>query len=181
MKIEVYDDFFDEDVFSKIRDIVESTEFQWSRSSIINRQQYPKNLPMKFLMEEKYNHQFVHYLYSEWFPTSDYTKSILMPFKEVLENNHPIRAILRAKVNFNSCTETVIEHALHHDYDVDEYPDLKTLLFYVNTNDGYTLFEDGDKIPSVANRCVLIKGNILHTGTNCTDDFGRLVIAINYL
>ena len=181
MKIEVYDDFFDQDVFSKIRDIVEGTEFQWSRSSIINRQQYPKNLPMKFLMEEKYNHQFVHYLYSEWFPTSDYTKTLLTPFREVLKDNTPIRAVLRAKVNFNSCTENIIEHALHHDYDVDEYPDLKTLLFYVNTNDGYTLFEDGDKIPSVANRCVLIKGNILHTGTNCTDDFGRLVIAINYL
>jgi hypothetical protein len=181
MAIEVYDDFFNENNFEKIKNIVESVEFFWTRSTIINEKQYPKNIPMKMLMDKKYNHQFVHYLYEDKAPRSKFSNEILNLFVQTLEDKVPIRAILRAKANFNSCTENIVEHAFHHDYDPTDYPDLKTVLFYVNTNDGYTLFEDGDKIESIENRCVIMTDNVLHTGTNCTDDFGRIVIAINYL
>jgi hypothetical protein len=183
MTVEVYDNFFDEDSFNNIKDIVEGVDFSWTRSRIVNEDyhQVKINNRMRMLMDKKYNHQFIHCLYEDSTPKSEFSHEVLRSFIQTLDNKVPVRAILRAKVNFNSCTENIVEHALHHDYNPTLYSDLKTVLFYVNTNDGYTLFEDGNKIDSVANRCVIMTENILHTGTNCTDDFGRIVIVINYL
>ena len=56
----------------------------------------------------------------------------------------------------------------------------KTSIFYVNTNNGYTLFEDGTKVESVANRMLTFPTNMKHTGTSCTDSQTRIVINFNY-
>ena len=50
----------------------------------------------------------------------------------------------------------------------------------MNTNDGYTEFEDGTKVESVANRLVTFPANLKHTGTSCTDEKTRIVINFNY-
>ena len=55
-----------------------------------------------------------------------------------------------------------------------------TSIFYVNTNNGYTKFEDGTKVESVANRMVTFPSNMKHTGTSCTDERIRVVINFNY-
>ena len=55
-----------------------------------------------------------------------------------------------------------------------------TSIFYVNTNNGYTKFEDGTKVESVANRMVTFPANMKHTGTSCTDEKIRVVINFNY-
>jgi len=51
---------------------------------------------------------------------------------------------------------------------------------YVNTNNGYTKFEDGTKVESVANRLVTFPANMKHKGTSCTDEKIRVVINFNY-
>ena len=55
-----------------------------------------------------------------------------------------------------------------------------TSIFYVNTNNGYTKFEDGTKVESVANRMVTFPTNMKHTGTSCTDEKMRIVINFTY-
>ena len=50
----------------------------------------------------------------------------------------------------------------------------------MNTNNGYTKFEDGTKIESVANRMVSFPTNTQHKGTSCTDQKTRVVINFNY-
>ena len=55
-----------------------------------------------------------------------------------------------------------------------------TAVFYVNTNNGYTIFESGEKVSSVENRMVIFDSNILHTGTTCTDERVRCVLNFNY-
>ena len=55
-----------------------------------------------------------------------------------------------------------------------------TSIFYVNTNNGYTKFEDGTKVESVANRMITFPSNMKHTGTSCTDEKKRIVINFNY-
>ena len=57
---------------------------------------------------------------------------------------------------------------------------ITTSIFYVNTNNGYTKFEDGTKVESVANRLVSFPANKKHTGTSCTDEKTRVVINFNY-
>ena len=66
---------------------------------------------------------------------------------------------------------------MHVDYNFDG----TTCIYYLNTNNGYTLFEDGSKIESVANRLVLFDANIKHAGTSCTDALYRAVINFNFL
>jgi hypothetical protein len=51
----------------------------------------------------------------------------------------------------------------------------------VNTNNGYTKFEDGTKVECVANRLLTFPTNIKHCGASCTDEKTRVVINFNYL
>ena len=50
----------------------------------------------------------------------------------------------------------------------------------MNTNNGYTKFEDGSIVESVANRIVTFPANMKHLGTSCTDEKTRVVINFNY-
>ena len=64
----------------------------------------------------------------------------------------------------------------HHDYD-----DMKTAVFYINTNNGYTEFENGVRVNSVANRVCIFDSNLRHRGTTHTEgDNQRIVVNFNY-
>ena len=52
--------------------------------------------------------------------------------------------------------------------------------YYVNSNNGYTLFEDGTRVESVANRYLRLSGDLRHTGTSCSDEDRRVLINFNY-
>ena len=53
---------------------------------------------------------------------------------------------------------------------------------YLNTNNGYTLFEDGTKIDSVANRLVTFNNSTKHSDlTNTCDEPYRLVLNVDYI
>ena len=62
----------------------------------------------------------------------------------------------------------------------DEDFDHKVLLYYVNTNNGYTLLADKIKIDSVANRALLFDGNIPHRAVSQTNTKIRLNINVTY-
>jgi len=54
------------------------------------------------------------------------------------------------------------------------------LFYYLNSNDGYTLLQDGSKIESKENRIVLFEENTFYYETNCTDSTCRANITFNY-
>ena len=56
-----------------------------------------------------------------------------------------------------------------------------TSIFYINTNNGYTEFEDGTVINSVANRLVSFPLNTKHRMATQTDTQRRIVVNFNYL
>ena len=56
-----------------------------------------------------------------------------------------------------------------------------TSIFYINTNNGYTEFEDGTIVHSVANRLATFPLNTKHRGVTQTDEQTRYVINFNYL
>jgi hypothetical protein len=89
---------------------------------------------------------------------------------------------MKAKANVNFVTSEIIEHGLHIDIEPHSLGEaMTTAIYYVNSNDGYTLFEDGTKVESVANRLVKFPCNTKHTGTSCTDQRYRMVINLNYI
>ena len=49
-----------------------------------------------------------------------------------------------------------------------------------DSNNGYTYFEDGQKVQSQENRAVIFSGDLLHAGTSCTDTDLRVVLNIDY-
>ena len=55
-----------------------------------------------------------------------------------------------------------------------------TGILYMNTNNGYTEFEDGTKVESVANRFICFPTIMKHRGTSCTDKKTRVLINFNY-
>ena len=88
-------------------------------------------------------------------------------------------AIIRIKANMLLRTDErlVFDWAFHAD--VTDTP-ATTAIYYINTNDGYTLFEDGTKIESVSNRFVKFPCHLKHTGTTCTDTDRRILLNFNY-
>jgi len=122
--------------------------------------------------DERVPFQFVHGMYRDSSPTSKYFDT-LNPFIRKLNP----QKILRIKVNLNTRTERIIEGEFHVDWKIDH----KVGIFYLNTNNGYTIFKNGKKVNSVKNRMVLFDGSLSHAGTNCTDKQRRVVINFNYI
>ena len=54
-------------------------------------------------------------------------------------------------------------------------------LFYLNDNDGYTKFQNGQVVESKANRAVIFDSPELHTGSTPTDAYGRYVVNLNWV
>ena len=76
----------------------------------------------------------------------------------------------------------------HHDekektdcFHIDNnYRDSITSIYYINTNDGYTEFEDGTKVESIENRLITFPTTTYHCGTTCTNQSLRILINFNY-
>lgn len=120
----------------------------------------------------------MHPFYNNFKPSSEHF-SILFPLLEKLD---PL-ALIRIKANFYPTTKEIIHHNFHVDFlDMDDSPiSCKGCLFYLNTNNGKTIFENGTKIESIENRALLFDPSIYHQSTTCTDDaIGRFNINFNY-
>ena len=82
----------------------------------------------------------------------------------------------RIKANLTLKTSTIEPAPFHNDYD-----DMKTATFYINTNNGYTEFKNGVKVQSVANRVCIFDSNLEHCGTTHTEGGPqRVVVNFNY-
>ena len=103
-------------------------------------------------------------------------------------NKFPIIGLARIKANLEIYTgDEPFKGEFHTDiglYDGDNKPlilnDLQTAIYYINTCNGYTEFEDGTKVESVANRLALFSGKLSHRGVRQTDTKSRCVINFNW-
>ena len=117
------------------------------------------------------NYQFTHTFYKEfqvWSPN--------FPLLENLISQLKVKSLVRIKLNLSHRTDTTIKSSFHCDTDFD----CTTSILYINTNNGYTEFENGEKIDSVENRLVTFPSNMKHLGTTCTNQKRRIVLNLNY-
>ena len=83
---------------------------------------------------------------------------------------------MRIKANMTFKTSEPEPSIYHTDYE-----DIKTAVFYINTNNGYTEFKNGVIVNSVANRVCIFDSNLKHRGTTHTEgDHQRIVVNFNY-
>lgn len=172
--IQVIDNFLDQESFLEIRKEIFSNEFPWYFSDVKTYEEY------NWEEDELYNCQHVHTFFavrtrgrSKWY-------SLLIPILKRLK----ARDIIRIKVNSTPKTERVIKHNFHVDIDDAKefgYPSSTTTVYYLNTNNGYTEFETGERVNSVENRMVIFDSTMRHRSTTCTNQRRRVVLNFNYI
>ena len=159
-KIKIEDDYLTQEEFDKIQYLMlKSEDFPWFLNEDPSQQVF----------------HFTHIFYMNLVPTSDLMKS-LSPLLSALDSF----SIFRIKANLLVKTPSIIENIFHSDLsDVlreDQLKQWTTSIFYLNTNNGYTKFENGTKVESVANRMLSFPSGMKHTGTTCTDEAVRALI-----
>jgi hypothetical protein len=97
---------------------------------------------------------------------------LVEPIVNILE----CKSLLRIKANFYQRTDKLHHNKNHKDYDFIH----NGAIFYLNTNDGFTIINDEHWIESVENRLLIFDSSIPHRSTHCTDKQYRANINFNY-
>jgi hypothetical protein len=122
------------------------------------------------------NFQFTHTFFDHNAEASKYYRDLIFPFFALL---NPV-SIIRVKANLTGVSQNFQEKTISQFHiDIPEANN-KTAIYYVNSNNGKTVFPNGTEIDSVANRMVIFDGSEQHTAVSCTDQQVRCVLNFNY-
>jgi hypothetical protein len=160
--MKIIDNFLNKEDFKLLQDNILTYNFPWYFNNGVNA-----------IGDEYF--QFTHNFYKKFHVTSHLYNLIEPLIKKI----NPL-SLIRIKANLITRTLKIIEHGMHIDQSGNKIPKSKTAIFYCNNNNGYTKFENGDKVKSVENRIVVFNNSLYHSGSSCTDEKIRVVININY-
>lgn len=164
----IYDNFLPEVNHAIIQEIMLSNNFPWYyQDSVLGNSYHTTNI------SSIDDYAFAHVFYDNN-TTNSQLYNILDPLIKAI---NPL-SILRIKANLYPKTENILEHDYHTDYDNVKF---KTAIYYVNSNNGKTIFKDGLVVDSVANRYVEFDTDLFHKSTTCTDQRVRCNINFNYI
>jgi hypothetical protein len=166
-KIVVINDFLLENEFKKLKQTLTSAFFPWY-GGVVLEEFNEKSIPIDKIK----NFHFSHLFYEKYEPRSSYYLDIYPLIQKINPSS-----LIRVKANLEVATEQIIENGYHTDNDYS----CITAVYYVNTNNGYTKFIDGQKVKSLENTFVYFDSNLMHTGSTCSDSPFRIVINFNYL
>ena len=181
--MELYDNFLSKEDFFLLRQTYCNPQFPWYWSQIL----HPTSSEYTSLFnvdQIKYNWQACHSLYDEVENKADSYN--LSPLNPILDDERlNISKLHRIKINLNPLgsldRESRIEDFMHTDFCKEVHGfECTTAILYLNTCNGYTMFEDGTKIDCVENRFVTFPSNTRHSGVPTTDTGMKLVINFNY-
>tara|TARA_R100001244_G_scaffold119029_1_gene88719 strand:- start:196 stop:735 length:540 start_codon:yes stop_codon:yes gene_type:complete len=178
--MKIIDNFLDKESFKKLQSTLLSDAFPWfyNPSKVVARDQ-ARLSPIKGYESEEslqFTHIFLdnerHYNWSNW---TDHMTPILDKIKP--------RAWIRVKASLSTINSKPLVGGWHYDMGHEDDPstDTTTSILYINTNNGYTMFENGEKVLSLENRLVTFPNNVLHTGVSQTDTKIKITLNLNYL
>ena len=188
--IEIIDNFLEQDEFHKLESIFFS--YHENRPHLekyqIDKDEGTFCIPWYYRNSTSYspgedvnsvnNYQFVHIFYGDHMIYSEYFDNL-----SDLMNKIGFRSLLRCKANLQMRSEVHYERKLHRDRpngcDPDNDP-YRIGIYYLNTNNGYTLMKDGTKIESVANRLAVFSPKLWHASATCTDEKRRIILNMNW-
>ena len=163
--MKIIDDFLWKDDHKFFVDLFENKDFPWFICKKVAAQEVPEEYESQWYM--------THMFYDNTI-CSDYYGSI--EEKILKHKDFPtVFAMLRIKGNMYPGAEKLSEHAPHSDTNFTHMG----AIYYINTNNGYTLIE-GQKVESIANRMVIFDPSIPHNSTDCTDEPYRMNINFNF-
>ena len=166
---EVVDNFLDKEELESLESVLLSKQFPWFLNPQIDKE--------SSYYVGRLQQQFSHTVYAK-----DYRKSDWLPDFNCLLNRMNIFTLLRIKVNYLPQTEKRVTHDFHVDIEGSNVPkNINTSIFYLNTNNGITIFEDTkEEVESVSNRMITFPGHLSHTGTTHTDEDVPYRILVNF-
>jgi len=162
--IQIQDNFFSESAFKQMQSILMSDRFNWFW-----------NEHMVDLEDESEDtFQFTHTFYNERVPISE----LYINLPEELFTKLRIVLLILIKANLTTRTPEQELSEFHVDHDI---PNALTSIYYVNSNNGCTVFEEtGEKVESVQNRMITFPSNLRHATLSHTDTKRRVLLNINY-
>ena len=187
--MEIIDNFLSKDEAEKIYSNIMGGIFPWF---------YSKGIATR----DDGLYQMIHIIYLPREPTNLLGKKYLSPYRiiktpwnedilvgEVIDpiiGKLPIKHLIRIKANLLTKTNQPRQSPYHTDFEnpvteQSNFGKLKTAIYYVNSNNGYTIFKNGAKVDSVANRMVTFDHDLEHASVTQTDTDSRVVINFNYL
>ena len=150
----IIDNFLEREDFENLSSIILDKNFLWS----INSTEKTSTL---FL-------ELCHYINHE--PLSEFYNSLVPIMRKV-----QMLGLVEIKSNLYFGNKFIQSFKKEKNYDFN----VGTAIYYLNSNDGYTLLEDGSKIESRENRILLFEDSEYYE-TNCTDNSCRVNITFNY-
>ena len=166
MKPVVIDNFLEIKSFQNLQNIMFGGNFCWSYNEGID-----------YSDEEGDKFQFTHIFYN---PSNGVNSQYYGILSDILNKIKP-KEIFRIKANLLTKTSEIEVNSFHNDIDDLGILPWTTSIFYMNTNNGYTEFQNGTIVESKENRMVVFPVEMKHRGTSCTDKKIRVVINFNYL
>jgi len=162
--MKIIDNFIDQDSFKKLQNLMieDDTNFPWYYADYKNYK--GDGIP-----------QFTHTFFLPHSYCSSY-HTWIHPILDKLKTT----ALIRIKANLTMKTQDPFTCNFHTDV-TNDYKNSKTAVFYLNNNNGYTLFKKGKrKVESVANRIVIFDAKEEHTTVTQTDTNIRVVLNLNF-
>ena len=165
-KIWVFENFLPSVFFEQLQQTFFSSHFPWYYEDSING---PYGASAD---EEILSFQFVHMLYSNFRVNSDYF-SLFSPLLEKLN----LLSILRMKLNLNLASNRNLKTGFHTDMNIQSLSGI----YYLNNNDGHTLFKSGEQIRPKENQFIVFDSRLEHSACLPTDVKRRIIFNMIWL
>jgi len=165
LKYEVIDNYLNFAEFEIMKNAIDNDDqnFPWFYNRFVDDNKKPS------MTDHFY---FAHLLLSNNVINSEFYNSVLPLIDKIAP-----KALIRVKANaYPKNGNKIIKHRPHTDHPFEH----KGAIFYLNTNNGKTILEDGTEIDSVENRILFFDPSKPHSSTSCTDAKMRFNININY-
>lgn len=165
--MKIIDDFMSEEDFTFINDLMTSPDFDW----------YYRTNKTYQSGDQLWNKQFIHSFFnrSQLHQVNSKDLEVVDLFSKYLDPY----VWLRVRANLTMSTDKIHPYAFHNDTNCPA--PWTTAVFYLNSNNGMTLFDTGEEVKSKENRIVIFDGTRMHAGTTHTDSKHRMVVNLNYI
>tara|TARA_Y100000114_G_C11575838_1_gene238669 strand:+ start:97 stop:606 length:510 start_codon:yes stop_codon:yes gene_type:complete len=165
--MKTYKNFLPEHNFKEIQEVLMSNSFPYYKQKWVGT---PDDVGLSCL--------FTHLLvYNGEKQTGEDIQHLVMhPIINRLAKIHRVIKVVRAKINLYPYQS---EH-MKSTYHIDQSTKHKVLLLPINTNNGYTEFENGKIFNAVENNAIIFDGKERHRSVSQTDNSAKINININY-
>jgi hypothetical protein len=159
LKYKIINNFLDEDKFQNLKNILISENIAWF---------------WKENMTTNDNYFFNHCFYNYECPQSSLFKEFISPILKKLE----CKAVIEVRANLMLKKQIIYNSNFHCDKNFD----CQTAILYINTNNGFTILDEKEKIKieCIENRMLIFDSKIKHAAFSQTDTDRRIVINFNY-